>query len=236
MKTIITPKSWADVNIAQYLNYYRSVKPYHDTDDYKDKAILHGIFNFTDIEEEEYLTLPEKNITAIKIKITKLLQTADSTVLAKTFTIDGVKYGFIPSFDEMSYGEYLDLVTYFADIWPNITTIMAILYRPIITESGKTYTIEPYSGTKEDKIELFKNKVTMDIVFSAISFFLGLQNDLANATLTYFQNQLDMMSKENSQLQKALQKSGMGTIQLQYLQKIISSGSMQLPNSTSINV
>jgi hypothetical protein len=62
---------------------------------------------------------------------------------------------------------------------------MSILYRPITKSLGKSYTIEKYSGTTEEKTALFLDALTMDIVFGAISFFLDLQKDLLIGTLTY---------------------------------------------------
>ena len=177
MKTITTPQSWADVNLYQYLRWYRAVKPYNDTEEYSDKAILHAIFNFTNITEDEYLNTSEKEITKLRMHFAALLSKTYHTLLPKSITIDGVKYGFIPSFDDMSYGEYLDLVAYTKkNMWESMPIIMAILYRPIISESGKTYTIEKYNGTNEDRVELFSLYMTMENVFGTLGFFLDLQN------------------------------------------------------------
>ena len=91
----------------------------------------------------------------------------------------------------MAYGEYLDLVSYTKkDMWSNIPTIMSILYRPITKSLGKSYTIEKYNGSNEDKLALFLDALTMDIVFGAISFFLDLQKDLLIGTLTYSVDQM----------------------------------------------
>ena len=200
MKTITTPQSWADINLYQYLRWYKSVKPYLETEEYADKAILHGIFNFTNITEDEYLNMPEKNITDLRIQIAKLLNTTYTNFLPKSITIDKVKYGFIPSFDDMVYGEYLDLVEYTKkDMWDKMPTIMAMMYRPIISESGETYTIEKYSSTNEDRVESFNLYLTMDCVFGAISFFLDLQRDLLIGTQTYLQKMLRLSSTSLTQ-------------------------------------
>jgi hypothetical protein len=237
MTTINYPKSWADVTIAQYLDFYRAVKPYSNTEEYGDKAILHGIFNFTDILEEDYLSMPEKEIAHLQIQIAQLLAKTDIKLLARTFTIDKVKYGLIPSFDEMAYGEYLDLVTYTKkDLWDNMAIVMAILYRPVIDDSGTEHKIEKYNGTPEDRIQLFKDKCTMDYVFGTLSFFLDLQRDLLIGTQIYLQEMLKTVGKKGSPLQMDLEKNGLDTIQLQYLQEMISSNLTTLQNSQSTNV
>jgi hypothetical protein len=237
MKTITAPQSWADVNLYQYLRWYKSVKPYLETEEYADKAILHGIFNFTNITEDEYLNMPEKDITDLKVQIAKLLNTTYTNFLPKSVTIDGVKYGFIPSLDDMAYGEYLDLVEYTKkNMWDKMPTIMAMMYRPVISESGSTYAIEKYNGTNEDRVELFNLYLTMDCVFGAISFFLDLQRDLLIGTQIYLQEMLKKVGKKGSPLQTALVQNGVDTIQLQYLQEMISSNLTALRSSPFTNV
>jgi hypothetical protein len=237
MKTINCPKSWADVKLVDYIRWFKSVKPYNETEEYADKAILHGIFNFTNITEDEYLNLPEREINEIRIKIANLLNKTYNSFLPKTITIDEVKYGFIPSLDDMTYGEYLDLVTYTKkNMWEQMPTVMAMMYRPVISELGNKYTIEKYSGTNEDRVETFNLYLTMDCVFGALSFFLDLQKDLLIGIQTYLQEMLKKMGKEGSPLQTALTQNGMDTTQLQYLQEMISSNLTGLQSSRFINV
>jgi hypothetical protein len=190
MKTINCPKSWADIKLADYLQFYRSIKPYIGTEEYTEKIPLFAIFSFTDISEEEYRDLPESVLTDIQTNLFNLLSNTQLSTI-KSFQIEDKKYGFIPSFDDMSYGEYLDLVTYSKkDMWSNIPIIMSILYRPITKTLGKMYEIEKYKGTSEETLALFSDALTMDIVFGATSFFLRLQNDLLIATLTYSVDQM----------------------------------------------
>ena len=133
------------------------------------------------------------------------------------------KYGFIPKLDEMTYGEYLDLTTYFKDMWDNMPTIMSVLYRPIVEEDVRGYKIKPYSGTTEDTEELFKNFITMDIVWGAIGFFTSLQNDLLKGILTYSQKILKKeLKKKNSPLMEILTTNGVDISQLQSLPETIS--------------
>jgi hypothetical protein len=234
---IISPKTWAEVKLVDYLRWFKSVKSYAETEEYADKAILHGIFNFTNITEDEYLNLPLKDITDLKVDIANLLNNTYNNLLPKAITIDNVKYGFIPSLDEMTYGEYLDLVAYTKkNMWDNMPIIMAILYRPIISESNGKYLIEKYNGTNEDRTELFNLYLTMDNVFGALSFFLDLQKDLLIGTQTYLQEMLTIVGKEGSPLQKVLAKNGVDIIQLQFLQEVISSNLIALQDSRFTNV
>ena len=185
MKTINCPQSWADVKLADYLEFYRGIKPYIGTEEYAEKIPLFAVFNFTDITEDQYRDLPESTLSEVQITLLNLLTNTQIPTI-KSFDVAGIKYGFIPSLDDMAYGEYLDLVAYTKkDMWSNIPTIMSILYRPITKSVGPSYTVEKYSGTTEEKTALFLDALTMDIVFGAISFFLDLQKDLLIGTLTY---------------------------------------------------
>jgi hypothetical protein len=216
MTTINCPQSWADVKLADYLEFYKLAKSYADTEQYQEKAILFATFNFTDITEDEYLALPESTFSEIQNKIGTLLNTTDLP-LVKSFQIEDKKYGFIPSLDDMSYGEYLDLVSYSSkDMWNNIPVVMSTLYRPITKTMGKLYSIEKYNGTNEETKTLFLDALTMDIVFGALSFFLHLQLDLQNATLIYLPEKLKK-SKDPKVLAalKDLEKNGVGITQLQ---------------------
>jgi hypothetical protein len=221
MKTINCPKSWADVRLEDYLQFYKQLKPYINTEKYTEKAVLFATFNFTDITEEEYRELPESTFSEIEKQMLELLNSTKMPLI-KSFESGDTKYGFIPNLDDMAYGEYLDLVSYTSkDIWENITTVMAILYRPITKSLFNTYAVEKYKGTTPETINLFLNILTMDIVFGAISFFLDLQIDLMKGTLTYSMQTL-MTSKDPRILAalEDLQKSGTDITQLQHLQEM----------------
>lgn len=81
--------------------------------------------------------------------------------LITKFESDGIKYGFVPNFSEITTGELIDLDSLLVD--KNFEGIASILYRPIIKESkdGK-YEIAEYKGYDE---KLFEN--------APINFYLG---------------------------------------------------------------
>jgi len=120
----------------------------------------------------------------------------------------------------MAYGEYLDLVSYTSskEMWSYMPIVMSILYRPVVNNVGKLYTIESYDGTKDARIEMFKHILTMDVVFGAMSFFLDLQRDLSTGILAYSVESLKGLTDlETSLALEDLQASGTDTTQLQSL-------------------
>jgi hypothetical protein len=147
--------------------------------------------------------------------------------LVKSFVLGDVKYGFINNLDQMTYGEYVDLVTYSKDSYENAAILCSILYRPILEENKGAYKIEDYKGTNENQIDLFYQKLTMDIVFGALGFFLNLQTDLSNSTLTYtIQEMQKILETPTSTAAQILAENGVSTEQLQLLQDMIQQGSM----------
>lgn len=182
---IIIPENWQEVSLEKYLRFYKSIKPYETTDQYEKKVLENSIYYFCGVSADVYKVLPQKVFTDLSNDMLELIQKSKEQELVLTFELFDQKYGFIPSLDEMSYGEYTDLVTYSKDVWSNIALIMSILYRPIVEESKDKYSIQSYSGTNDDQVELFNKKLTMDVVFGALSFFLTLQLDLANDILNY---------------------------------------------------
>jgi hypothetical protein len=221
--TISYPESWADIKLQQYLDYYKHVKPYEGTDEYATKNLQSAALYFCKVPGEYLYNLPEATFDKVANCLKDLFSEVEKHPLVPQFTIGDTTYGFIPELDNMSYGEYLDLVSYTKkDMWSYMAVTMSILYRPIKqqmgTLAGKMYTIEPYNGTNDDRVELFKHAITMDIVLGAIGFFLDLQKDLQIGILTYSMETLKKDPRPEVQAALlALEKNGVDMSQLPHL-------------------
>jgi len=117
--------------------------------------------------------------------------------LVKTFSLNGIEYGFIPDLNSLSFGEYIDLDTYMGD-WQNIHIAMNVLYRPIKQKQKDKYIIEDYNlETKDALLDM-----PLDAVLSAVFFFFNLGKDCASSILNYL-NQEDLSQQvPNLDLQK----------------------------------
>jgi hypothetical protein len=215
--TITYPDSWAEVKLSQYLEYTKHVKPWLESEEYAEKSIQSALLHFCKVPVEYINKLPKAVADKASIKLGELFTDINKKPLVTEFTVGSTMYGFIPALNDMTYGEYLDLVAYTKkDMWDNIPTIMSILYRPITNRVGKLYTIEPYSGTPETRLELFKHVLTMDVVFGALSFFLGLQKDLLLGILTYSMEEMKKIKDpEALAVLQDLAESGQDIAQLQ---------------------
>ena len=98
--------------------------------------------------------------------------------LINSFKIGGQEYGFIPSLEDMSFGEYVDLDTFIGDN-DNLHRAMNVLYRPIDLRQGNRYKIKVYDP---DLSEDAKN-YPLDAVLGAIVFFYTLGTDLSTVML-----------------------------------------------------
>lgn len=210
------PSGWQDVTLKDYLAYQKALKPYEGVEDYDRIVFEKAINHFCNISTEDLYDIPVENYNALFDRVKDILTEGYDLPLVHRFTILSTEFGFIPNLNEMSYGEYLDLVTYFKDMWVNMPTIMSILYRPVIESDKSTYSISSYKGTNENTEELFKEKLTMDIVWGAIGFFLNLQKDLVNDTLIFLSKKMENLTTDIVH-SETLIKSGQDTSQLQSL-------------------
>ena len=226
---IIVPENWQDVTLQQYLKFYKAMKPYEGSEDYSTKIIEIAAYYLCNIDAETLNKLPIDIFNEISKALMELILSGKKQELVKSFVIGDTKYGFITNLDQMTYGEYVDLVTYSKDVYENAALICSILYRPILDEDKTTYRIQEYKGTNENQIDLFYQKLTMDVIFGALSFFLRLQTDLSNSTLTYMTETMMKMMEETptSTVAQILAESGVSTQQLQLLQEMIQQSSTQ---------
>ena len=100
--------------------------------------------------------------------------------LINSFKIGKQEYAFIPSLEDMSFGEYVDLDTFIGDN-DNLHRAMNVLYRPIDLKQGNRYKIKEYDP---DLSEDAKN-YPLDAVLGAMVFFYDLGRDLSTVMLNF---------------------------------------------------
>jgi len=124
--------------------------------------------------------------------------------LINTFKLEGQEYGFIPSLEDMTFGEYVDLDTFIGEP-ENLHRAMNVLYRPIDLKQANRYTLKEYVP---DNSEDAKN-YPLDAVLGAMVFFYSLGKDLSLVMM----NSLDTQNEETLAQHLASLPSGDGTIQ-----------------------
>ena len=124
--------------------------------------------------------------------------------LINKFSLNGQQYGFIPSLEDISFGEYVDLDTFIGDN-ENIHRAMNVLYRPIKLKTGERYVIKDYDpATFEDA-----KQYPLDAVFGAVVFFYDLGTELSKVIL----NSSNKQNEESLVHYLTSLPNGAGTIQ-----------------------
>ena len=124
--------------------------------------------------------------------------------LINSFKIGKQEYAFIPSLEDMSFGEYVDLDTFIGDN-DNLHRAMNVLYRPISQRQGDRYKIKDYDP---DLSEDAKN-YPLDAVLGAMVFFYDLGRDLSTVMLNFSKE----ANEENLAHYLTSLPNGAGTIQ-----------------------
>jgi hypothetical protein len=106
--------------------------------------------------------------------------------LVRQFELEGVKFGFIPKLDAITFGEYVDLDKYIGD-WDEMHRAMSVLFRPIANKIKEEYTITEYEGTNQF-CEIMKF-MPLNVVLGAQVFFYNLGSELLKALPNYLHKQ-----------------------------------------------
>jgi hypothetical protein len=96
---------------------------------------------------------------------------------------NGKEYGFIPSLEELTLGEYVDLDEYLSDM-EYLHKTVAVLYRPITQKIGYKYTIEPYEPNDGYK------DFPLGVALGALVFFYDLSKELSGIIQTSLEIQM----------------------------------------------
>ena len=151
------------------------------------------------------------DIVEICNSINKMFDTKHQ--LISSFKMDGVEYGFIPSLDEMSFGEYVDLDTFITNV-DDLHKAMNVLYRPIEHKRKDKYTIKAYDPNTSDKMKLMPLSASL----GAMVFFWNLGIELSEVMMnsSHKENEQNLVQYLNSQ------KNGDGSIQsMDFLKEIL---------------
>lgn len=99
------------------------------------------------------------------------------TPFVETFELNGVEYGFVTNWREMSFAQYADIETLVSkkpeEMIDYLHIVAAIFYRPIIRKkSNGKYEIEKYNtDSMDERSYLFNKELDVSIVIGAQFFF-----------------------------------------------------------------
>lgn len=191
---VIVPTSLSEITLEQYQRFARL----EGDEEFLTKKMLEI---FCDVPLEKLPNIRFKDVSSVSKRISDMMREKPS--IKTRFTLKGQEFGFIPSLEDITYGEFVDLDSYMSDT-QNLHKTMAVLFRPVIQKGGRRYEIEPYeSATKY--CDLMK-EAPMDVVMGAIVFFWTLGKELLMAMTT----SLEFQTRKNTLLNRSSQKNGDG--------------------------
>jgi len=108
-----------------------------------------------------------------------------------TVTVDGIKLGFIPDINNMTFREHVDLDQLSKSIWltngdtdyTNLPQLAAIIYRPVAEQVGDYYNLVKYDSANVKKYMHAINALTMDRIQGGLLFFSSIGAELVNNSL-----------------------------------------------------
>jgi hypothetical protein len=168
------PTSLDDITLRQYKHYFKI------QENNKEERFLQAkmIEVFCNVKLKDVMQMRYNDTQEVISILDKLFQSKPK--LVKKFKLGKINYGFHPSLDELSLGEYIDLDTYVSD-WSNIEKAMNVLYRPITARFQDKYAIEDYKVTTSDSLL----DMPMSAVTSSIFFLWSLGIDLSKTMMNY---------------------------------------------------
>ncbi len=168
-KELNIPELLRDITLNQWQQI--AAIPEDSEDGFYGRRVLSIIY---DLKGSEINTISATDISKLLDPISKCL--TEKPEFIKRFTMGGVEYGLIPNFDDMSFGELVDIDKYSSK--ETYHKMMGILYRPVTkVQSGDRYEIESYNGAKD------MGSMPVDVALGVLAFFLTIGEQLINDTL-----------------------------------------------------
>ena len=205
---ITIPTDLSEIKLNQYLRYSKILEDNPNDDTF---VAIQMVSIFCKMKIEDVMKIPAYDFAEIIEQLANVLK--QQPTLVRSFKLNGVKFGFVPNFDDESIGTFAFIDSHLGN-QENWSRLMSAMYRPIKRQVGPLYEIEKFQGEKF--AEEFSD-ISMDCVVGALLFFWTLKIELLNNILDYSQ---DLM-KTNKDLEavEVFRKNGVGTIQLSNLQK-----------------
>lgn len=211
MKVKITiPESLDDIRLKDFQKFAKVQKDNPDAD-----ALLKlkMIEYFCGLKLKDIRHMAAKDVEDIISDINAAFNSPKP--LQQSFKLFGVEYGFIPDLENISFGEYVDLDSYLADV-DSLHKAMAVLYRPITQRVKDMYLIEDYEGS--DKYADVMREAPLSVYLGAQVFFYRLGIELVSDTM----NSLVEQPETQEIIKQHLQSHGVGTTQfMQSLEGIL---------------
>ena len=192
MKATVTVPNLSEITLEQYHRFLK-VQQINKDDEYIIKLKMIEIFCNVDFKDASNIKFTD--VERIIEKLTEAFHQKPN--LIKTFKMDGVEYGFIPSMEEMTFGEYIDVDTYLQQD-NEMHLAMNVLYRPIKSKKAGKYSIEDYDINTKERMK----QMPLNVMLSATFFLQNLGLELLSVTSNYLQEEMGKQQLSPQDLEK----------------------------------
>tara|TARA_R110000868_G_scaffold140533_3_gene356185 strand:- start:1352 stop:1996 length:645 start_codon:yes stop_codon:yes gene_type:complete len=186
------PTSWDEVSVGQYCKLMLAIDKEGTTEI---ELMIKSLEALVGIDGGLLTKVPIKMLKEAYKQLGELTSNNPNNELSRVIEIDGIEYGFIPDFDELSLGEFVDLDNYLQDGFNNLDKVFAVLYRPVVKRDGIKYTIESYD--LKDIIKrrkLFSERMSIDTVYAALVFFCNIGRKHTESMLSSLEEEIKSLS------------------------------------------
>lgn len=192
---ITIPTSLDDISLRDYLSFISIGEDV--SDDTKERIALQKFCKIPFTLTNKITASQRKDLLA-KLGVALNVQPD----FRPTFKHNGIDYGFEPSLEDMTFGQFVDIDAV-KDYQKDLPKLLAILYRPITKRVANTYEIKPYTGNEEfQHIEQWPASIGA----GALLFFWTIGKHCLNATQSYIQ-----IADKQKQNGDTSERSGAGT-------------------------
>ena len=199
---ILLPTNLSEIPLSRYQEFIAMKEKSNDEEFIAQKMIQ----IFCGMKLGEVAKIKMKHLNELIAHFTKVF--SEKPQLIRKFKIKDIEFGFIPKFDDISFGEYVDLENYMKD-WKTYHKALSVMYRPIKNTNKDKYDIVDYEPN-EDMQDLMKF-APLDVAISSSFFLSSLGIELLKATQTYLKKELKKMTAStNSAKDTNLAKTGVG--------------------------
>jgi hypothetical protein len=169
-----------EYQLPEFINIDQYVKIFKIKDLFSEDYFAARLINIlTDASVEDLLESDYQEVNYLSAYLMKLIPMDNNVAFVDRFEIDGVKYGFVPNWRDLTFAEFIDLDTISTkktnELLDLLHILAAIMYRPIVEEKNEhDFKIEKYDiKTMKDRAELFKTKLDIKYVLGAQFFFIN---------------------------------------------------------------
>lgn len=199
---ILLPTNLSEIPLSRYQEFIAMKEKSNDEEFIAQKMIQ----IFCGMKLGEVAKIKMKHLNELISHFTKVF--SEKPQLIRKFKIKDIEFGFIPKFDDISFGEYVDLENYMKD-WKTYHKALSVMYRPIKNTNKDKYEIVDYEPN-EDMQDLMKF-APLDVAISSSFFLSSLGIELLKATQTYLKKELKKMTDSTNLAKDTnLAKTGVG--------------------------